>query len=406
MARKIGRLNAVSVRNAKAGMHADGGGLYLQVTNSGAKSWLFRYSVGERERYCGLGSLSTASLQAARSEAQKCRQMRLQGVDPIEARKAGRAAAALSASRGTTFKEAAETLIRSRSDGWKNAKHAHQWRRTLEVYAFPVLGSLPVDGVTTDHVMKVLEPIWLDKPETASRVRGRIEAVLDSAKARGIRDGENPARWHGHLDHLLPSRAKVRKVKHFAALPYVEIGAFTRKLRERGGIASQALEFLILTCARTSEVAGMREREIELKSATWTVPAERMKAGIEHVVPLTSRAVAILRARQTGDPDALIFPGTKGRPISDMTLTMVHRRLGYKITTHGFRSTFRDWAGDCTRCPRDVAEMCLAHAVGDAVEQAYRRGTALEKRRMLLDEWTKYCETAAHGKVIPLKTAS
>jgi integrase len=404
MARKLGKLTVVQVRNAKTGLHSDGGGLYLQVTD-GAKSWLFRYRVPNgRERFMGLGSLNTISLADVRAAAQKCRAMRLQGVDPIEARKAERATRALAQHSGTTFKQAAEQLMIDHAAGWKNTKHQAQWRTSLEQYAYPVLASLPVQSINTELVLKCIQPIWTQVPETAGRVRGRIEQVLDWAKAREMREGENPARWRGHLDHLLPPRKKVARVKHHAALPYTEVGKFMHKLRQLGGLQSDALEFVILTAARTGEAMGMRGREIDWSAKTWTVPGERMKAGRPHVVPLSDRALKILKARAPKDRDALIFASGTGRPIGDFALGRINRGLGYQITTHGFRSTFKDWAGDCTAFPNEVSEAALAHAVGDKVEAAYRRGTALEKRRELMAAWADYCNriTPPDAKVIPI----
>ena len=413
MARKINRLSATSVRNAKTGMHADGGGLYLQVTDTGAKSWLFRYSNGERERYCGLGGLSTVSLSDARDEAQRCRQQRLKGIDPIEARKAARSANALAASQGTTFQEAAEELIASKSAGWKKAKHARRWRQSLKDYAYPVLGPLAVSSITTDHLLKVLKPIWTTKPETAGRVRARIEAVLDAFRARNheMNLGANPARWKGHLDHWLGKRPKAQ---HFPALPYDQIGVFMPALRARQeSIAGDCLEFTILTAARYNESTGARVGEIDFTKAEWRVPADRMKMTMPHVVPLSPRALAIAQKHAEGKgADALLFPNEDGGQLTNSALTRVHRGLGdyrdedgRKITTHGFRSTFRDWAGDCTNYPREIAEFALAHVVGDDAEAAYRRSTALEKRRELMKAWADYCDRlpADTAKVIPIR---
>lgn len=410
MARQINKLTDTKVRSAKKGMHADGGGLYLQVIESGAKSWLFRYAAHGRERYCGLGSLNTVSLQAARSEAQKCRQMRLEGIDPIEARKAARSANALAAIQGITFQEAAEELIASKSPGWKKAKHARRWRQSLKDYAYPVLGVLAVSSITTDHVLRVLKPIWTTKPETAGRVRARIEAVLDSYRAlnREMNLGPNPARWKGNLDHWLGKRPKAQ---HFPALPYEQIGLFMPALRARTeSTPGDCLEFTILTATRYGESTGARVGEIDFAKAEWQIPADRMKMTMPHVVPLSKRALEIARKYAEGKgADTLLFPNDGDRQLTDMALTRAHRGLGdyrdkdgRKITTHGFRSTFRDWAGDCTAFPQEIAEFALAHVVGDDAEAAYRRSTAIEKRRELMKAWAAFCGQQAAGNVVSI----
>ena len=401
MARPVRRLSAITVKNAKPGLHPDGGNLYLQVTDSGSKSWTFRFGRGGRERYMGLGPVITVSLAEAREEATRCRALLLKGIDPIESRKAERAQNELAQHQGTTFEECALRLLASHETSWSD-KHRLQWRNSLATYAYPVLGPVAVQSIDTALVLKVLEPIWQEKPETASRVRGRIEAVLDWAKARGIRSGENVARWKGHLDHLLPSHSKVRKVRHHAALPYGEIGAYMRELRERDGIAARALEFIILTAARTGEVVRMRWDEIDLRAKTWVVPEARMKGGREHRVPLSAQAVAVLKALEPGEGPVF---SNRGRPLNDMVLARLHRRMGYAITTHGFRSSFRDWGAERTNFPNEVLEMALAHVVGDKVEAAYRRGDLFEKRRRLMDAWGQFCATTATGKVLPIGAA-
>jgi integrase len=411
MARTVGKLTALKVaRNLPPGMYADGAGLYLQVTGAGAKSWIYRFSLHGKAREMGLGSLSALSLSDARIKAGECRRLRQEGIDPIEARKASREQAALDAAKTLTFKEAAASYIASHRAGWRNAKHAAQWENTLATYAEPVIGALSIQAIDTALVLKVLEPIWKTKPETANRLRGRIEAILDWAKVRGLRQGENPARWRGHLDHLLPARSKVRRVKHHAALPYAELPAFISELRAQEVGAARALEFTILTAARTGDTIGAVWDEFNAPDKLWTVPAERMKAGREHRVPLSTRALAILRdAESTRIPGAeYVFPGGKaGKPLSNMAMTEVLRRMGRgDITVHGFRSTFRDWAAERTNFPSEVVEMALAHAVGDKVEAAYRRGDLFEKRRRLMAEWATYCNTtntADRGAVIPMR---
>ena len=329
MARAIGRLTALKVEKAKKpGMYADGGGLYLRVTPEGAKNWVLRYMLDRRPRWMGLGPLALYGLQEARAKALDARRKRHEGMDPIDARRAERARQRLDAAKAVTFKQCAEAYINAHRAGWRNGKHAGQWSATLSTYAYPIIGALPVQAVDTGLVLKVLEPIWTTKPETAGRLRGRIESILDSAKVRGYRDGENPARWRGHLDKLLAARAKVRAVEHHAALPYAELPAFLASLREQEGIAARALEFLILTAARTGEVIGARWSEIDLLDKTWTLPAARMKAHREHRVPLSARALAILdemRAVRDGNTgDAFVFPGGKaGKPLSNMAFLML-----------------------------------------------------------------------------------
>jgi integrase len=396
MARRIGKLAPVAVQKAmKPGMHADGGGLYLQVTASGAKSWIFRFMLNGRAREMGLGALHTFSLADARERARECRKLVADGNDPIEARKAKRAGELLSAATAITFEQCAERYIEAHRPGWRNPKHAAQWPSTLGTYAYPVFGSLPVQGVDVGLVTKALEPIWHSKPETASRVRGRIEAVLDWATVRGHRQGDNPARWRGHLDKLLPARGKVRKVAHHPALPYDDIGEFVTALRQQEGIAARALEFLILTAARTGEVIGARWGEFDLAEKVWAVPADRMKAGKEHRVPLSFAALAVVERMKAArvDDHAFVFPGGKReKPLSNMAMLKLLKRMGRSdLTAHGFRSTFRDWAAERTNYPREVAEMALAHTVGDKVEAAYRRGDLFAKRRRLMEEWAKHC---------------
>jgi integrase len=389
-------MSALAVARAtEKGMYHDGGGLYLQVAASGAKSWIYRYMLNGRAREMGLGPLHIISLSDARSRAAECRRLRLDGIDPIEARTAKRDDAKLEAAKSMTFDACAKAYIEAHEVGWQNAKHRDQWRNTLKTYTSPVFGAQPVQAVDLGLVMKALEPIWHEKPETASRLRGRIEAILDWATVRGYRKGENPARWRGHLDKLLPARGRVRKVEHHAALPYRAIPAFITDLREQEGIAARALEFLILTAARTGEVIGARwnEIEIDLEEKIWTVPAARMKAGKEHRVPLSASAAAIveeLRKVRTGD---FIFQGQRsGKPLSNMAmLKLLDRMERAALTSHGFRSTFRDWAAEQTNFPREVAEMALAHTVGDRVEAAYRRGDLFQKRRELMDDWASYC---------------
>ena len=396
MARAIGRLTALKVDKAKrAGMYADGGGLYLRVTHSGSKNWVFRFMLNGRPRWMGIGALHTIGLAEARNRAAVFRLQRHDGVDPIERRRADRLQGRLEAAKAITFKECAARYIASHRAGWRNPKHAAQWQATLATYAEPIIGGLSVQAIDTALVLKVLEPIWTTKPETAGRVRGRIESVLDWAKARGYSAGENPARWRGHLDKLLPARSKVRRAEHHAALPYAELPGFLVSLRQQEGIAARALEFAILTSARTGEVIGARFGEMDLLDKTWTLPATRMRAGKEHRVPLSPRALAILKEMQAHRhaDDAFVFPGAKpGRPLSNMAFLMLLRRMGrVDLTAHGFRSSFRNWAAERTAFPSEVAEMALAHTVSDKTVAAYNRSDLFERRRRLMAAWATFC---------------
>ena len=390
------RLTALKVeREKRPGLYSDGLGLYLQVRGGEAKSWIFRYRVGKKLRDMGLGSVNAVSLAEARERAGRCRNLRANGIDPIEHRRGEEAAQRADAARAVSFEQCATQFVEAHKAGWKNAKHAAQWTATLKTYAYPVFGSLSVASVDTPLVLKVLEPIWNDKTETATRVRGRIESVLDWARVRGYRQGENPARWRGHLDHLLPKRSKVAAVKHHAALPYLDIPAFMESLRAEASVAARAMELCILTAARTSEVIGARWDEIDIKAKLWTIPPQRMKAGREHRVPLAARALTILRQAQKDSEAEFVFPGGKAnKPLSSMALLMLLRRMKRDdFTVHGFRSTFRDWAAEQTKFPAEVAEMALAHAVADKVEAAYRRGDLFEKRRLLATAWATFCES-------------
>lgn len=398
-------LSAIGLEKAsrKRGVYRCGNGLYLIVGSSrpghaGTRSWVFRYMRRGKARAMGLGRYPDRSFARAKDQARKFREMLAEGKDPLEERRALRDREVLEAAKAITFQEAAEQFITARKAGWQNTKHAAQWSATLATYAYPIIGALSVAAVDTSLVMKVLEPMWTAKPETANRLRGRIEAVLDWAKVRGYRAGENPARWRGHLDKLLPARSKVRKIEHHAALPYAGIPAFMATLAKQDGVAARALEFAILTAARTGEVLGARWGEINLAEKLWTIPAVRMKGGREHRVPLSTAAIEILQGvlkiAGNGEPDAYVFPGAnKGKPLSNMALTMTLRRMDRDdLTVHGFRSTFRDWAAERTSYPSEVAEMALAHAVGDKTEAAYRRGDMFERRRALAVDWASYCK--------------
>jgi integrase len=408
MPKRAAGLTARRVETEKRpGSFADGGGLYLQVAPTGARTWIFRYQMGGRRRDMGLGSTATFTLARARERALAARQLVADGIDPIDSRRAERAAQAVATARSMTFAACAEAYIAAHEAGWRNAKHKYQWRQTIAAYANPAFGALPVEAVDVGLVLKAIEPIWTTKPETAGRVRGRIESILDWATTRGYRQGENPARWRGHLENLLPKKNKVRRVEHYSALPYPEIAAFMVELRRREAMAARALEFAILTAARTGEVVGARWGEVNLAERLWIVPAERMKAAREHRVPLSDAAVAVVeKLSGTRQNDDYLFPGpTAGRPISNMAMLMLLRRMGRDdLTAHGFRSSFRDWAAERTNFPAEVAEMALAHTVADKVEAAYRRGDLFEKRRQLAATWARYCATAeAPGEVVPLR---
>jgi integrase len=415
MARTIGKLTALKVDKAKQpGMYGDGGGLYLRVTEDAAKNWVFRFMLNGRPRWMGMGPLHTVNLAEARKRAGEHRLQRHDGIDPIDARRAERLKAQLEAAKAITFKECAEAYIKAHRAGWHNGKHAAQWQATLATYAEPAIGKLSVQAIDTGLVLKVLEPIWTTKPETAGRVRGRIEAVLDWAKVHAYRTGENPARWRGHLDTLLPARGKVRKVEHHAALSYTELPGFLFALREQEGIAARALEFTILTAARTGETIFAGWNEIDLLDKTWTIPAKRMKAGREHRVPLPARVLAILeemQAHRRAEED-FVFPGGKpGKPLSNMAFLMLLRRMGRgELTAHGFRATFKTWASERTGFQNEIVEAALAHVVGSKVEQAYRRGDMFEKRRRLMQQWATFCTTALRqetaGNVAPIRQTS
>lgn len=393
LARTINRLTAGHVAKLSApGTYVDGNGLILRIAPGGSKQWQFRYRWGDRERYMGLGGVRSLSLSKAREAARKARELLLEGRDPIEERRAAKRAALAERLKTVTFREACRLYLKAHQSGWRNEKHREQWSRTLEMYAWPFIGDLSVRDIDTAAVHKVLEPVWTTKNETASRLRQRIEKVLDWATVHGYREGENPARWRGHLQALLPAPSKVQKTQHLPALPYQKVGDFLRSLRDRDGIAARALEFTILTVARSSEATGARWEEVDFDAGTWTVPAERMKAGREHVVPLSERAVEILRSMEAvSNGNGFVFPGQRKATLSNMAMLQLLKRMEWQsITVHGFRSTFRDWAGDCTAYPREVAEACLAHTI-QGVEAAYRRSDALEKRRRLLDDWAEFC---------------
>jgi integrase len=394
MARGHGRLSNLAIgRATQPGLYPDGQGLYLQVSPSGAKSWILRYQYATRRRYMGLGGVAAVTLADARRKALAARRMLADGLDPLEEGRALAVAKAVAAAKAITFREAADRYIAAHQSSWRNAKHIAQWGSTLRAYAFPVFGDVSVAAIDADLVLRVLEPIWETKNETARRVRGRIEVILDWAAAGGLRRGENPSRWKGLLEHRLSRQPRSARVKHHPALDYQRIAAFMARLRKQEGVTARCLEFTVLTGARTSESTGANWQEFDLDGALWTVPGERIKAGKAHRVPLASRALEIVREQARYRRGDHVFAGRRpGSTLSNMSMTAVLRRMGLPdITVHGFRSSLRDWAAEQTDYPREVAEMALAHAVGDKVEAAYRRGDLLQKRVAFMRDWDAHC---------------
>jgi integrase len=397
------------------GRFGDGGGLYLLVRSREAKFWLFRYTRHGKMREMGLGPAAgrtAIKLAQARMKARELHSIVREGRDPLAEREAEKAKKDADQTRARaeamTFGEVADMVLAAHERSWRNPKHRQQWRNTLRDYVLPAIGGLPVGDVDTGAIMKIIEPLWLTKTETASRVRGRIEAILGYAKARGWREFENPARWRGHLDQLLPARAKVQRVEHHAALPWREIGAFMARLRRSSGMSARCLEFAILTAARSGEVRGARWDEIDLDHAVWAIPASRMKAGREHRVPLSEPAMGVLREMAQFGAEGFVFPGLKAASgLSDVALAKaVNAAGGTGATVHGFRSTFRDWAAETTAYPRELAEAALAHALTDKVEAAYQRGDLLEKRRAMMKAWAAFCgRELVAGEVVALHAA-
>ncbi|MES2343010.1 MAG: integrase arm-type DNA-binding domain-containing protein [Pseudomonadota bacterium] len=433
MARAVSQLTDIEVKafaktpGDKIRSHHDGAGLYFVVDGrragpdeAGSASWVYRYMFEGKARMLGLGPYPAIGLKDARKRAADARQLRAYGRDPLAVKDADRAARRADTARAVTFKVVAEEFISAHRVQWKNAKHADQWTSTLKTYVYPLIGDQVVGDIDADAVLKVLRQdvrgegravvaLWEAKPETASRLRGRIETVLDYARVRGLREGDNPAIWRGNLKLALPARRKVRAVKHHEALPFKEAAKFMTALRTQDGMAAKALEFAILTAARTGEVLGAAWGEIDLDDARWAIPGGRMKAGRPHGVPLSAAAVEILRALKPDNAptNALVFPGAKpGKPLSNMAFLMLLRRMGKAdLTTHGFRSTFRDWVSAETNFPSELAERALAHAVADATEASYFRGDLFDKRRALMDSWALYCAAAAGGNVSPMRKA-
>lgn len=403
--RALERLSAAKIPHLPEGRYSDGGGLYL-CKDRGRSSWMFRYRsrATGKLRDKGLGPLSYVSLSQARKFAQACRLQLLDGIDPIDAKRERIQAQRVATSKAVTFGKCAERYIETHRAGWRNPKHAAQWTATLNTYAAPLL-ALPVNAIDTGLVLKCLEPEWSTKHETMTRVRQRIEAVMDWATARKYRSGENPARWRGHLDKLLPTIAKKKRVKHRPALPYADAGKFMAKLRKREGMGARCLELQILTATRPGEAAGAQWAEIDLDAKVWTIPPQRMKASVEHRIPLSDAAVSMLKALPRIDDN--VFPGVKGNPITTAAALELVKDLHAGIVPHGFRSTFRDWAGDCTAFAREIIEAALAHTIKNDAEAAYRRGDAFRKRTKLMVAWADYCATVSRAaSVTPIKRAT
>jgi integrase len=404
---RMGRLTALKIdKTRKPGVYADGGGLYLRVTPEGTKSWVYRFTLNGKARWMGLGSVALCGLQDARGKALDARRLCHEGVDPISARETQRASERLEAAKAITFRECAETYVKTHRISWRNAEHQRQWEATLADYANPVIGDLSVASVDTALVMKILEPLWARVPETASRLRGRIESILDWARVRGYRNGENPARWRGHLDKLLPKKSKIQK--HLTALAYTELPGFMMALREQDSRSARALEFVILTAARTGEALGARWDEIDIKTKTWVVPPARMKAGKEHRVPLSPAAMRVIEQQANYRENALVFPGTRTDcSLKRTTMLMLLRRMRHgALTTHGFRATFKTWAEEQTNFAPHIVEAALAHMNADKVEAAYQRGDLLERRRALMNHWGDYCSSPpveTSNKVVALR---
>jgi integrase len=389
-----GKLTNARIRALKeTGRYGDGGGLWLQVSKWGSKAWVLRYWVDGRERTLGLGPLDLVPLADARERARQARRLLLDGTDPIEHRKQARAARRLEQAKAMTFRQCVEAYLAAHSASWTNDKHRDQWRNTLTEYCKPI-ANLPVQSIDTDLVLRCLTPLWETRTVTANRLRGRIERVLSWAKGRGLRDGENPARWRGHLEEMLAKPAKLARVQHFAAVPFEQMPSFVAELRQRDSVSARALEFLILTAARTGEVHGATWDEIDIEAKMWTRRAERMKAGQEHRIPLSARGIEILAGLPREAGNRHVFIGSKrGAGLNERAMFEVIKAMRPDVTVHGLRSSFRDWAAERTNFPREVAEMALAHKIPDAVERAYRRGDLFEKRRKLMDAWAAYCGT-------------
>ncbi len=409
MLRQTRKLSALEVARIKeVGKHPLGEGLYLQVSKSGSKSWLFRYSIAKKSTWMGLGSCSVVSLAEVRAKTLSLRKTLSDGVNPLVQKNQIEQAQRFDEAKLITFDECASQYIAAHKSGWKNIKHISQWENTLTTFVSPVFGNVSIQDVDTSLVMRVLDPIWTSKNETADRVRGRIERIIGWATVKKYRTGDNPARWRGHLDNLLAQRKKIRKVKHHSALPFEDLSDFMLSLRKIDSVSSLALEFTILTATRTSEALNAKWEEFNLVDRYWLIPAERMKAGEAHKVPLSDRAVEILRYLEARAFNEFVFPGKKKfKPLSNMAMLQIIRRLGHSVTTHGFRSTFRDWAAERTYFANEVVEKALAHTISNKVEAAYRRGDLFDKRRKLMNAWSAYCAMhTTKSTVLPMYSDS
>ena len=405
MAKVVKRLTDLKVKRlTKSGSFPDGGGLYLQVSKTGSKSWFFRYQVSGKGRKKGLGPYPTITLKMARDAANDCQVLRQQGIDPIQHEQQKKIEIELKAGRAKTFKYCAEKYIESHKAEWSNAKHEYQWTQSLTTYAFPFIGEVPVQDVDVGLVLEVLEPIWHTKTETATRVRQRMETILDWATARNYRSGVNSALWKGHLDKILPKPTKIRKVKHHPALPYIYVPEYFRELRTIDTLAAKTLAFIILTATRGGEARCARWDEFN--GDTWTIPADRMKARRLFRVPLSKEVLNILEEVKPMEKRGLVFPGSRG-PISDTSVRMLLKQKYSDLTTHGFRSSFRDWCAEMSSYPREVAEAALSHVVKDKTEAAYQRGDLIEKRRRLMDSWEQYLLTFENNAdMVPINRKS
>jgi integrase len=406
--RPLGKLTDIQCRTANPGTYGDGGGLLLQVKSRAgrlSKSWIFRYSVAGSDHWVGLGAYPDVTLARAREKAQDARRLRTDGHDPLAQKRAVRVSLSREQAKQTipTFDQCRDAYVASHQAGWRSVRHSHDWVQSLKAHVTPMFGSVPVDMIDTALVCKALEPLWRGRVETASRVRGRIEAVLNWARVRGYRTGENPARWNGHLSNLLPARSKVAATKHHAALPYDQVPAFITELQQHGGATARALEFLILTAARSNEALGASWSELDLAGRMWTIPGNRMKSHKEHRVPLSTAAIALLEKLPRNGVH--VFPGTSQSRLSPTVLIALLRRMGHTCTAHGFRSAFRDWAAERTNYPSEVAELALAHTVGNKVEAAYRRTDMFDRRRRLMGDWANFCDgkSTMGAEVIPIR---
>ena len=411
MPKRAKEMSAVEVRNiSKPGRHAVGGvsGLLLFVKDSGAKSWILRTIVGSKRRNIGLGGFPDVTLAQAREKARLMKELILDGIDPVEERRAKQQALINEQTKNMTFAQAARLCHDKKSSEFRNGKHSMDWISSVNRFAIPVIGKIPVREIELTHILKILEPIWKEKTETATRLRQRLEAILAWATVSGHRSGDNPARWKGHLDAILPTPNKIRKRKHYPALPWQDIGSFMRELHKRQGMAARALEFIILTAARSGEARLATWEEFDLENRIWTIPADRMKAGKEHTVPLTDQVVRLLQSLPRFENSPYVFAAPRGGPLSDMTISMLCRRMEVDAVPHGFRSTFRDWCAENTNYPREVAEMALAHAIESKVEAAYRRGDLFNKRMSLMRDWANFCDKVQDGtaKVSPIRKAA